>query len=53
METGFIAGYIDENINYCPYCGSRLDMISLYAETACPGCGRAFYVIVGENIEED
>ena len=32
METGFIAGYIDEDICYCPYCGSRLDSVNLYAD---------------------
>jgi predicted RNA-binding Zn-ribbon protein involved in translation (DUF1610 family) len=49
METGFIAGYIDEDINYCPYCGSRLDSVNLYAETYCPECRRAFLVIGGEE----
>ncbi len=53
METGFIAGYIDEDIQYCPYCGNRLDTINLWTETACHDCGRTFYIIAGENIEED
>ena len=50
METGFIAGYIDENINYCPYCGVRLDMVDLWSETVCRECGKAFFVIAGEEV---
>lgn len=49
METGFIAGYIDEDICYCPYCGNRLDGVNLYAETYCPECRRVFFVIRGEE----
>lgn len=51
METGFIAGYIEEDIHYCPYCGSILDMVSLHSETVCQECGKAFFVIVGEAEE--
>lgn len=53
METGFIAGYIEEDIHYCPYCGSRLDGVNLHSETICQECNRAFFVIEGETIEED
>ena len=53
METGFIAGYIEEDIRYCPYCGSILDMVSLCGETICQECSKAFFVLAGENIEED
>ena len=49
METGFIAGYIDEDINYCPYCGAKLDMVALWSDTICPECHKAFCVITGET----
>lgn len=49
METGIIAGYIEEDISFCPYCGERLDMVSLFAETHCRSCGRSFFVVAGEE----
>jgi NADH pyrophosphatase NudC (nudix superfamily) len=52
METGFIAGYIDEDIQFCPYCGAVLDMIDLWSETKCRECDKSFFVIAGEA-EED
>lgn len=52
METGIIGGYISEDIKYCPYCGARLDGVSLYAQTHCCECGRNFYVIDGEQDDE-
>ncbi len=49
----FVAGYIDENIHYCPYCAERLDYISLMGETKCSHCGKSFCVIEGEESEDD
>lgn len=49
----FVAGYIDENIHYCPYCAERLDYISLMGETKCSHCGKSFCVIEGEESEGD
>lgn len=49
-----ITGMIDGTINFCPYCGDSLDMISFISETKCGGCGRPFYVIEGESeVQED
>lgn len=47
----FVAGYIDENISYCPYCAERLNYISLMGETKCSRCGKSFCVIEGEESE--
>lgn len=44
-----VTGFIDGTINYCPYCGGELDMVSLIDDTYCEDCGRAFCVIEGEN----
>lgn len=47
--TEFVAGYIDTDIHYCPYCGERLEMISCVGETVCSECGKSFCVIEGEE----
>lgn len=47
----FVAGYIDSDIHYCPYCGERLTMISFIGDTVCDNCGKAFCVIQGESEE--
>jgi len=49
----FVAGYIDDNIHYCPYCSERLLYISCLADTRCDKCGKSFCVIEGEQNEED
>ena len=50
---GTVFGYIDSDINYCPYCGERLSMISIYSDTECEECGKRFCVIEGDCEEED
>ena len=51
MGTGIVKGHIDQDIRFCPYCGERLSMISLFFKTECEGCGRAFYVIDGRDLQ--
>ena len=53
METGTIFGYISEDINYCPYCGARLDGVNLWCETICSDCGKSFCVVEGESEEDE
>ena len=49
--TSFVAGYVDEEISFCPYCGERLEYISCIGDTVCGSCGKSFCVIEGENDE--
>ena len=49
-----VTGMIDGRIDFCPYCGGQLFMISLMSATHCEECGRNFYVIEGESeVQED
>ena len=51
--NGTVFGYIDSDINYCPYCGERLSMKGIYGDTECDECGKRFCVVEGENEEDE
>lgn len=46
-----IIGYIDEKITHCPYCGTRLNLVSLLRATKCEKCGQSFFVCAKESVE--